>query len=224
MSEPTPDTAQPVAKKPGRTPEQVRRDRVKIAELYAKGTYQHVIADEISKQYPFTLSRSLIAKELGKIYLDWQRRADEAIGKVKARQLAAIDAVERTAWERFEASMKPAERTQQERESGETAPDSAGKKLATASKSKARVVKENRDGDPRWLDLVLKCVERRCKILGIDAPSRGVLDIEADVTHTGTGPTPAPTQELDGARAWDVVMAEAKEELARTTGLRSLGE
>ena len=41
---------------------------------------------------------------------------------------------------------------------------------------KASVKKEGQAGDPRFLDGVLKCVERRCSILGLDAPKQFKLD------------------------------------------------
>lgn len=31
---------------------------------------------------------------------------------------------------------------------------------------------EQRDGNPRWLTVVMQCIERRCKLLGLDAPVR----------------------------------------------------
>lgn len=212
MEDVTPTPPTKPAKTPSRTQPQIKADRVFIAELYVRGVTQHSIAAELSKRHPFPLSRSLVAKEIGIIQDEWCKRADEAISRVKARQLATIDAVERTAWERFDASCKPGERTQKERESGESAPDEQGKKTATGSKSKARVVTENRDGDPRWLDLVLKCVERRCRILGLDAPTRGVIDVDAEVKTTSA--TPEPTRGFDTTTAWALVVEEAKRELA----------
>jgi hypothetical protein len=39
------------------------------------------------------------------------------------------------------------------------------------------VVVEERDGNPSWLAGVDKCIERRCKLLGLDAPVKTDLSI-----------------------------------------------
>ena len=31
---------------------------------------------------------------------------------------------------------------------------------------------ENQSGNPRYLDIVLNCIEKRCKLLGLDAPTK----------------------------------------------------
>ena len=35
-------------------------------------------------------------------------------------------------------------------------------------------------GDPRFLGAVLKCVERRCRLLGLDAPTKSIVAGSAD--------------------------------------------
>jgi hypothetical protein len=214
----TQDGSEAPKKKQIRTAEQIKEDRVLIAEQYVKGRTQHEIARWLCEKYPFPLSRSLVAREIGIIQEEWHRRSTEAISRIKARQLSAIGQVERTAWERFEASCKAAERRLQEKQSAKSAPDKEGKTEALGEKQVARVTQENRDGDPRWLELVLKCVERRCKILGIDAPQ--TLDIDAEVNHNTV--TPAPAEVIDGGRAWDIVLDEAKHELAQRADVSSL--
>ena len=38
--------------------------------------------------------------------------------------------------------------------------------------AKLTVVTENSVGDPRWLERIAWCISQRCKILGLDAPTK----------------------------------------------------
>ena len=42
----------------------------------------------------------------------------------------------------------------------------------TTTRSKAQIRKEGQAGDPRFLAGVQWCIERRCKLIGLDAPEK----------------------------------------------------
>lgn len=101
----------------------------------------------------------------------WRQSAVAEIEVGQAKQLAKIDAVEVEAWAAWERSKGQVEETETERQAnGET------------TKQSARVKKQTRDGDPRWLTVIQSCIDQRCKILGLNAPQRH--------EHSGPGGSP----------------------------------
>ncbi len=140
--------------KPGnKTAEQWER-RERVAQLYLRGLSQQRIADEIGA------SQATVSRDLTAVQKAWQESALIDIDAAKARELARIDELERTYWEEYEASKEERLITSTERIEGKE------------QRQKAAVRKEQRQGDPRYLSGIQWCIERRCAILGIDAPKR----------------------------------------------------
>lgn len=81
-----------------------------------------------------------------------------AFDRYKAEQLAKIDAIEKAAWKGWRRSLRPAEKR-----SAEVINDSDGER------KKSSKTEEGQAGDPAFLAVMHKCIERRCKILGLDA-------------------------------------------------------
>jgi len=148
---------------PKRTKIQAKNDRVRIAELYIKGVYQSVIAKELG------LSQVQISHDLKRIQAEWVKNTTLNLDAYKGKEIAKIDQVERTAWEGYTRSLGKFKSTittgRDISENKETGKVTAG--------NKDQVVKvEERNGDPRFLDIVMKCIERRCKLMGLDAPDK----------------------------------------------------
>ena len=146
-----------------RTPIQLKNDRVRIAELYIKGVYQSVIAAELG------LDQSQISRDLKAIQKQWVENTTLDLDHFKGKEIAKIDQVERTAWEGYTRSLEKFKSTITTGK-GITEDKETGKVTAG---NKDQVVKvEERNGDPRFLDVVMKCIERRCKLMGLDAPDK----------------------------------------------------
>lgn len=141
-----------------RTPTQIERDRRKISELYLKGWIQEDIAEEVG------LNQSTVSRDLKAIQKKWQQDTLYDFNEAKARELERVDVLEREYWQAWEDSKDDAETIRQEGtpkqlENGQTIP----------TPSKIVSTKKGQTGDPRYLAGVQWCIERRCKILGIDA-------------------------------------------------------
>ena len=135
-----------------RDPAQLARDRRKIADLYLQGRLQADIAAELE------INQSTVSRDLKALHKEWLAAALVDFGAVKAQELAKIDRLEREYWRAWERSCKDAETVvKKQKEDG-------GKEMQQTLKGQA--------GDPRFLDGVQWCIERRCKILGVDAPQR----------------------------------------------------
>jgi len=151
------------------------RDRKIIAELYLKGLAQWDIADQVK------VDQSTVSRDLTFIRAQWRKDTLFDFNEAKNRELARIDLLELTNWEAWERSLEEfrsksikqraakIERQGQEDETRITPIESISKA-------------EGRNGDPRFLQGVQWCIERRCKILGIDAPAK--------LEHTGAGGGP----------------------------------
>lgn len=153
---------------------ELARDRRKIADLYLKGRIQADIAQEIG------VSQQTISNDLKALHREWLDSALVDFNEAKAQELAKIDRLEREYWQAWERSCEDAETvTEKARASrGAEKPDSVEK--TKQAKGQA--------GDPRFLAGIQWCIERRCKILGIDAPNKIGFENDLVVQLIGVDP------------------------------------
>ena len=122
-----------------------------VSDLYLTGKTQAYIGTQIG------CSQSQVSAYLRKLYKRWETAASANIDKLKARELARLDKVEVEAWAAWERSQADAET--------ETTSTFDGK-ITTTLKREGQV------GDPRFLDVVNRCIAQRCKIIGVEAPQK----------------------------------------------------
>ena len=128
--------------------------REDVARRYLQGQTQSEIADV------FGVSQAQISKDLAAIRAAWLASAMRDFDAAKAQELAKIDTVEHEYWLAWERSKKNKETKYSE-------DSSKGFKSGERRESQA--------GNPAFLAGVLTCIERRCSILGLDAPKRFVI-------------------------------------------------
>lgn len=156
---------QKAIRKPRRSPAQLARDRRRIAGLYLEGRLQVDIAREVG------LSQSTVSNDLKALQRIWLKSSLIDINEAKAREIAEIDNLEREYYKAWHRSREDAETLRQEG-------DKEGlDKVTKTSKGQA--------GDPRFLSGIQWCIERRCKILGVDAPERSDVGGEVVVRLLG---------------------------------------
>lgn len=131
--------------------------REEVARRYLHGEMQSEIARS------FGLSQAQISKDLAAVRAAWLRSAIRDFDAAKAQEIAKIDEVERAAWAGWERSTQDKEVVIRE----------AG---ADQKPKKATLRKEGQSGNPAFLQTILSCIERRCKILGLDAPQRFTIN------------------------------------------------
>jgi hypothetical protein len=129
----------------------VLRRREHVADLYIQGHTQVAIAEKLGVKQP-TISQDLTA-----IRKLWRESSIRNFDEAKELELQKLDRVEREAWAAWERSQKP---TQSATVEGDGVPKRSRKTIS------------QRNGDPRYLDTVLKCVAARRAILGLDAPTK----------------------------------------------------
>lgn len=148
---------------PKRTPFQREFDYERITAMYLKGMYQSDIAAELG------LSQGQISNDIKIIQKRWQSQTSLNLDEAKSKELARIDILEREFWQAWETSKS--ERTKARQEIGTTKDPQTGKPVI----NKSSMEKEQRDGNPAFLQGVLNCIDRRCKLLGIDAPTKSIV-------------------------------------------------
>lgn len=140
----------------------VREDRYQqVTTLYLRGWTQKQIAAEVG------VTQGMISNDLKEIQRRWREETAFNLDEAKGKELARLDELERECWAAWEQSKS--ERTKARQETGGKGKD--GKATVT----KASMEKEQRDGNPAFLQAVLSCIDRRCRLLGLDAPTKSEL-------------------------------------------------
>ena len=140
-----------------RSKSELARDRRRIADLYLQGWTQTAIANKIGIHQP------AVSRDLKALQKAWLASALIDLNNAKAKELAKVDKLEREYWVAWERSYEDAETVKQR---GSPATAGAGIKPESIEKTV-----KGQAGDPRFLAGVQWCIERRCKIIGIDAPT-----------------------------------------------------
>lgn len=130
--------------------------RLDIAEMYLKGKYQSEIATELG------ISQAAISKNLKAIREEWLKSTLINFNEAVAKELAKVDNLERVYWESWERSLK----------NFKSKTTKTPTKLGTQKTTKV----EERVGSVQFLQGVQWCIEKRCKLLGLDAPERLQID------------------------------------------------
>jgi hypothetical protein len=147
---------------PKRKPFQIHKDRVEIATLYLQGKLQFEIAQILSTDQArgYTLTQQTISRDLKMIQRDWQRSTIVKFDEARAQELAKIDNLEREYWRAWERSKTEKKHSEKEKTEG------------VQLKEVTRVEKWELIGDHRFLEGIQWCINRRCELLGLDAPKR----------------------------------------------------
>jgi len=154
---------------PPRTTVKLKRAqrRVQVAELHLKGWTHRQIAARLG------IDSATIRHDLAHLRRDWQTSAIGDFHQAQQQELARLAQVEREAWSAWDDSKRDLVTTKVSKEGDEN-----------RSKQRAEQTTRGQSGNPRYLDVIQRCIERRCKMFGLDVPLRrveegGQIDAEA---------------------------------------------
>lgn len=153
--------------KTARSKDQKKRDRAIIADMYLRGYDQFDIADKVK------ISRSQVAYDLGYIRKAWLESTIRDFDEAKARELTKLDKLEQECWKAWEKSKKKKETKTTETINPEDKEDKKVKPFSRLS-----VKKEGQTGNAAYLNTIKDCIEKRCKILGFEAPKKQEVEIK----------------------------------------------
>jgi hypothetical protein len=120
--------------------------RAEVARLYFQGELQVNIAQMVG------VDKAQITRDLQALRNQWAESAKFDFAEALGRELARLDQIERQAWKAFEKSQQDEERTTQ-------SAGGAGKKVSKTIVASA--------GEPRFLEVALKCSQERSRLLGL---------------------------------------------------------
>jgi hypothetical protein len=138
--------------------------------MYLSGVTQAVIAGNLG------IDQSTVSRDLKILQQEWQVARINDIDERKRQELAKIDNLELEYWDAWRKSQNDKETVTARVKAGE---------IETTER------KEGQTGDPRFLDGVQWCINKRCELLGLNAP-KGV-----DLT---TGGEKLPEPKVDDAK------------------------
>lgn len=157
---------------------QVIRDRLAIAEMYLAGKRQMEIAEKLN------LNQATISRDIAALHKEWRLQAAQRVDTYKAQELAKIDQLERTYWAAWERSCEEARRQTTRMAGTITREVGSGteRRFIQDTPTIQTITTLQGMGDQKFLAGVQWCIERRCKLLGIDA------DVEMDAVIAAINP------------------------------------
>ncbi len=155
--------------KPKRSGAQRERDFPVIAELYLQGHTQSSISKMITEGKKYKLSIATISKDIKHIEAKWLESTLVDFNEAKARELAKLDLAEGELWQAWHASKRP------RLIKGKEGITEKRGKAPTMARGKTFERSEDRDPNPRYMDLILEVIDKRLRILGAFAPEAYVF-------------------------------------------------
>lgn len=150
-----------------RTKEQREADKTFCADLFVKGYTYKQISEKLNewtkeRGLNYEISYRQIYVDINQVMIEWKKEQIDNIDKYISLELKKLDKIEVELWEAWEKSKKPKRKTKID--GGNIQND-----IVTGGVLDSRQL-EDRNGEPRYLELLLKVQERRAKLLGYNAP------------------------------------------------------
>ena len=156
-----------------RPPQAMMADKAEIARLLLEGNTLKEISIKMQKARAYKISFKSVEKQMLQMRKEWILSAAVNMKEVQARELAKIDNLERTFWEAWYESWNEVRKEFQELVEG------------WREKKVARVEKETMLGKVEYLQGVEWCITQRCKIFGLEAPTRTEIDWRVEAKKAG---------------------------------------
>lgn len=148
----------------GRNKGQMLKDREQVAELYAQGVPQHEIAKRVG------INRNQVQYDLRCIEEEWRKSAVDDMAAQKQWQLVKINNIEAEMWAAWELSKS--KRATKKRFSV----TDAGETKVTSGEQRD----ETHSGDPRYMAIIMQCVQERSRLLGLNEVTRVKADLSTE--------------------------------------------
>lgn len=150
----------------------VARRRAIVAELYLKGYYQSEIAQQVN------VTQQQISSDLKALRKQWKESAIRDYDAALDEELARINRRETEAWDAWE-------RSKQQFKQRNIKGRSVGEAQTSVTEKSERI--EDRNGDPRYLNIVETCSKQRCELLGLNkAPLEKPKEVNLNLTGLTT--------------------------------------
>lgn len=150
-----------------RTPEQINRDRKRVAELVLQNYTQREIIDLLEEETGLRLSQQQISYDMKKVRDDWLSTQRGSYDALVNRELARIDALESYLWQTLRDTSGPRTRAVIEKAFREAKENPEEYEVII---KKLTEYEEFHKPDPKYLDEIMECQKERRRLLGLYAP------------------------------------------------------
>lgn len=157
---------------------EITHRRLQVSEMYLRGVYQSEIAAKLG------VDQATISRDLAELRKEWLDRSVNHIDQRKAIELAKIDRLELEYWAAWDRSKENAEvEVVEQIGSRKKIKSGTGDNKETIEPERIKKYKrtEGQSGNPAFLAGVLSCIDKRCEILGLNAPKRTDLTSGGEV-------------------------------------------
>jgi len=150
---------------PSRTKIERERDRREVIDYYLEGKDYREIARIVSDKRKYNISHQTVGVDIKLILNQWKSQREDKIELYITIELAKIDKLECTYWEAWDKSKQDHQQK-------------AAKIVKRASKSEiggilsheeTSVKHQTEFGDPRFLQGIERCIQKRIDLLGLEA-------------------------------------------------------
>ena len=158
---------------PKRSTIEIEQDREAFSERSLKGWTIRQIAEWVGENRKYTLSIKTVCTDIQAVRKKWLEDSKDNMGELMAKKMATLELMEAEAWAGYKRSLRGVSKIKNSNADGGS--DEAVQYLKDGEfdkKGKQEYEPGERDGDPKWLDTILKIIERQCKLKGLDAPEK----------------------------------------------------
>lgn len=158
-----------------RTQQQKDSDFLFCSEMFLRSYGYREIAKALNERnkalgLDYTIAHTQVYSDIKKMLITWKKEQFETIDKYVSVEVQKLDRIENEAWNAWEKSKSPLRKTKSRNSKKPNKLDAEVNEPDYYGYSEETI--EETSGDPRFLDILLNCQQRRAKLLGFDAPSR----------------------------------------------------
>lgn len=140
-----------------------------VAELWRKNYTLEEMRKEVMRRLDRkTLSIRTVHMDVKRLLKEWQKERLENTEDKITTELARLDLVIKEAWRMWEKSKKDYNSKTFAQQGVPTGKDEDGKVTVESIKSMMWDAEHRGGGNPKYLDVILKALDQRCKLLGLN--------------------------------------------------------
>lgn len=141
-----------------------------ISDLYKRGYNFREMRSEVMRRLELaTYSLETVHKDVCRLLEEWKKHRISKIDQIVQLELQRNDTIIKEAWEAWDKSKTDYER-RSAKQYGTPGKEDGGEERISTTKIEQRREMVRKNGDPRYLEIILKVQERNAKLLGYDKP------------------------------------------------------
>ena len=162
-------------------------DRNEFAKMYLEGKSLREMQVWVKQNRDYELSIAGIGNDLRHVRQYWLDSQIIDFNEIKAKELAKIDNLEQEYWSSWYNSLKKKETIDSERVD-DVATSKRGTTIPAYQRTKVHKKEETNYGEIKFLQGVQWCIEQRCKIFGLNAPTKVSVNWRREAERSGLDP------------------------------------